>query len=149
MPAAAPGNSGYSAKGDAAERQPRRCGDNDSKGVLAADRVGCFQYSPVEGAKANGLPEPVPDDIKQQRYDRFMQTQADISAARLQQKVGRTIQVLIDEIDDEGAVGRSSADAPEIDGQVFLDGESGLQVGQLLEARVVEAGDYDLWAERI
>lgn len=84
------------------------------------DRVGCFQYSPVEGAKANELPDPVLDEIKQARYDRFMQLQQRISTERLKQKVGQTLPVLIDEVDDEGAIGRSYADAPEIDGCVYL-----------------------------
>ena len=84
------------------------------------DRVGCFKYSPVEGATANQLPDPVPEDVQQQRWERFMETQQVISARRLQRKVGQTLEVLIDDVDEEGAVGRSAADAPEIDGNVFI-----------------------------
>ena len=113
------------------------------------DRVGCFQYSPVTGATANTLPDPVPEAVKQERFERFMQTQAEISAAKLEAKIGQTIDVLIDEIDQEGAIGRSFADAPEIDGQVYLDGELDLQPGQIVTARVRDASDHDLWAERI
>ncbi|MEZ5591780.1 MAG: 30S ribosomal protein S12 methylthiotransferase RimO [Gammaproteobacteria bacterium] len=113
------------------------------------DRVGCFQYSPVTGAAANALPDPVPEAVKQERFERFMQTQAEISAAKLEAKIGQTIDVLIDEIDQEGAIGRSFADAPEIDGQVYLDGELDLQPGQIVTARVRDASDHDLWAERI
>ena len=113
------------------------------------DRVGCFQYSPVTGATANTLPDPVPEAVKQERFERYMQTQAEISAAKLEPKIGQTIDVLIDEIDQEGAIGRSFADAPEIDGQVYLDGALDLQPGQIVSARVLDASDYDLWAERI
>jgi len=113
------------------------------------DRVGCFKYEAVDGAPANELPGAVPEDVKQDRWERFMETQQVISAERLQRKVGSTIEVLIDEVDDEGAIGRSSADAPEIDGNVFLDGEFGLQPGDLVKARVVEAEEYDLVAELI
>ncbi|MCB1679731.1 MAG: 30S ribosomal protein S12 methylthiotransferase RimO [Halioglobus sp.] len=110
------------------------------------DRVGCFQYSPVRGAGANDLPDPVPEVLKQERWERFMALQQEISAARLQAKIGRTIEILIDEADAQGAVGRSAADAPEIDGRVFLDGVGGLQPGDLVEAQVTGADEYDLWA---
>ncbi|MEZ5556855.1 30S ribosomal protein S12 methylthiotransferase RimO [Haliea sp.] len=110
------------------------------------DRVGCFQYSPVAGAPANDLPDQVPDVVKQERWDRFMALQQEISAAKLQAKVGRRIEILIDEVDDQGAIGRSSADAPEIDGKVFLDGVTDLQPGDFVEAEVTAADDYDLWA---
>ena len=110
------------------------------------DRVGCFQYSPVAGAPANDLPDQVPDIVKQERWDRFMALQQEISAAKLQAKVGRRIEILIDEVDDQGAIGRSSADAPEIDGKVFLDGVTDLQPGDFVEAEVTAADDYDLWA---
>ncbi len=109
------------------------------------DRVGCFQYSPVEGAAANELPDPVPEAIKQERYDRFMQVQQKISAARLQQKIGRTLEVLIDEVDHEGAIGRSYADAPEIDGLVYLNGEQSLQPGDKVKVLIEHADEYDLW----
>jgi len=110
------------------------------------DRVGCFKYSPVEGAKANELPDQVPEDVKEERYHRFMATQQLISAARLQAKVGRTIKVLIDEVDDEGAIGRSFADAPEIDGAVYLNGVFDVKPGDVIEAVVDAADEYDLWA---
>ena len=83
------------------------------------DRVGCFKYSPVEGADANALPDRVPEEVKEERWNRFMQLQQQISAERLQEKVGREILVIIDEVDEEGAIGRSMADAPEIDGAVL------------------------------
>ena len=114
------------------------------------DRVGCFQYSPVEGAPANELGlEPVPDEIKQERWERFMAHQQEISAARLQQKIGREIEVLVDEVDADGPIGRSEADAPEIDGMVFLQAARPLRPGDLVRARVTHADEYDLWAEVI
>jgi ribosomal protein S12 methylthiotransferase len=96
-------------------------------------------------AEFNALPDHVPDDVKQGRWERFMALQQEISAARLQDKVGSTIEVLIDEVDAEGAIGRSSADAPEIDGRVFLDGITGVQPGDLVEGEVTGADEYDLW----
>ncbi|WP_372865061.1 30S ribosomal protein S12 methylthiotransferase RimO [Spongiibacter sp.] len=111
------------------------------------DRVGCFQYSPVDGASANELPDPVPEDIKQQRWERFMEVQQRISAAKLQQRIGQQLEVLIDTVDDEGAIGRCYADAPEIDGKVYLDGITDLRPGDALLVDVVGADDYDLWAE--
>jgi ribosomal protein S12 methylthiotransferase len=113
------------------------------------DRVGCFQYSPVEGAKANDLPDHVPDEIKQARYDRFMQLQQEISTERLKQKVGQTLQVLIDEVDDEGAIGRSFADAPEIDGCVYLNGEANVKPGDLVNVLIEHSDEYDLWGTKI
>ena len=114
------------------------------------DRVGCFQYSPVEGAPANELGlEPVPDEIKQERWERFMAHQQEISAARLQQKIGRVIQVLIDEVDEEGPIARSMADAPEIDGNVYIDTEEPLNPGDIVSVRVTAADEYDLWAELV
>ncbi len=115
------------------------------------DRVGCFAYSPVEGAKANEIADPVPEEVKQQRLDRFMQLAADISAARLQKKVGTEIDVIVDEIDlEEGvAIARSKADAPEIDGNVFVtrDDIASIKPGDILRVRVTEATEYDLFAE--
>lgn len=112
------------------------------------DRVGCFQYSPVEGAPANELADPVPDDVKQDRWERFMAHQQAISAARLQTKIGKEISVLVDEIDEDGdAIGRSSADAPEIDGCVYLSSEKTLKPGDLVRAVVTDADEYDLWAD--
>jgi ribosomal protein S12 methylthiotransferase len=113
------------------------------------DRVGCFQYSPVEGAPANALEGAVPDEVKQERYDRFMAHQQAISTERLARKVGKEFDVLIDEVDDEGAVGRSSADAPEIDGSVFVDSAVPLKPGDMVRVRVTDSDEYDLWAEKI
>ena len=110
------------------------------------DRVGCFQYSPVKGARANDLPNPVTDELKQERWERFMALQQEISAAKLQTKIGKTIEILIDEVDADGAIGRSSADAPDIDGRVFLEGAIELSPGDFVEAEVTAADDYDLWA---
>ena len=113
------------------------------------DRVGCFQYSPVDGAPANELGlEPVADEIKQARWERFMAHQQAISAQRLQAKIGREIEVLVDEVDEEGAVARSWADAPEIDGSVFIDAPQ-LQPGDKVRVRIVDADEYDLWAELV
>ncbi len=111
------------------------------------DRVGCFKYEAVDGAPANALPGAVPEAIKQQRWERFMEAQQAISAARLQNKVGRTLPVLIDEVDEEGAIGRSTADAPEIDGNVFLNGEQTLQPGDLVNVTIDHSDEYDLWGE--
>ncbi len=116
------------------------------------DRVGCFKYEPVSGAKANdlGLPQ-VPDDVKAERYARFMETQQVISEAALQAKVGRVIDVLVDEIDDENdeAVARSPWDAPEIDGNVFIPGGTDLKQGDMVKVKIVEAEEYDLVGERV
>jgi len=113
------------------------------------DRVGCFQYSPVAGAKANDLDNPVPDEVKQERWDRFMQTQQAISTAKLQAKVGQQVSVLIDEVDDNGAIGRSYADAPEIDGLVYLNDDLELTPGDIVSVTITHADEYDLWGERI
>ncbi|MEM1112092.1 MAG: 30S ribosomal protein S12 methylthiotransferase RimO [Pseudomonadota bacterium] len=110
------------------------------------DRVGCFQYSPVKGASANDLADHVPEELKQERWERFMALQQEISSAKLQQKVGRTVEILVDEVSAEGAVGRSSADAPDIDGRVFLEGATDLKPGDFVEAEVTAADEYDLWA---
>jgi|TARA_R100000656_G_C3949939_1_gene128266 ribosomal protein S12 methylthiotransferase len=111
------------------------------------DRVGCFKYEAVDGAPANALPGAVPEAIKQHRWERFMEAQQAISTARLQNKVGRTLPVLIDEVDEEGAIGRSTADAPEIDGNVFLNGEQTLQPGDLVNVTIEQSDEYDLWGE--
>jgi ribosomal protein S12 methylthiotransferase len=113
------------------------------------DRVGAFAYSPVDGATANDLPDQIPEEVKQERLDRFMSHQAEISAARLQLKVGRKGRVIIDEVVEEGAVGRSEADAPEIDGQVFIDGATHLKVGDIVDVEFEEADEYDLWAKLV
>ena len=112
------------------------------------DRVGCFKYSPVEGAAANALPGAVPEDVKEERYHRFMQTQAVISESRLASKVGRTLEVLIDEVQGDTALGRSHADAPEIDGNVSVAGAK-LKVGQRVQVKITHADTYDLFGERV
>ena len=109
------------------------------------DRVGCFQYSPVKGAEANSLPDPVPDDIKADRWERFMALQQSISATKLKQKIGTTQTILIDSANDDGAIGRTCADAPEIDGVVHLPGITEFQPGDWVEAEITGADDYDLW----
>ncbi len=109
------------------------------------DRVGCFQYSAVDGAAANDLPDPIPEEIKQSRWETFMARQQQISGQKLQAKVGSTLQVLIDEVDGERAIGRSAGDAPEIDGVVHLEAIPGLKAGDWVEGTVASADDYDLW----
>lgn len=111
------------------------------------DRVGCFMYSPVQGAAANDLPDPVAEEVKQERHERFMLRQQAISAARLQNKVGREIEVLIDEVDTDGAIGRSMADAPEIDGKVFMPGAKDFLPGDWVSGTVSRADEYDLWID--
>ena len=113
------------------------------------DRVGCFQYSPVKGASANALADPVPDEVKQERWDRFMAHQQAISTERLAARVGKEIEVLIDEVDEDGAIGRSSADAPEIDGCVYVDSQTALKPGDKVRVRVTDSDEYDLWAEHL
>ncbi len=109
------------------------------------DRVGCFKYEAVAGAAANDLPDHVPEPVKQERWERFMAVSARISAAKLQAKIGRTLDVLIDAVDtDGGASGRSKADAPEIDGQVHLRDAHGLSVGDIVPVLIEDADDYDL-----
>jgi ribosomal protein S12 methylthiotransferase len=109
-------------------------------------RVGCFKYEPVEGAAANALPEPVPEDVKEDRWHRFMAAQQEVSRALLAAKVGRTIDVIVDEVREDGAVARSQWDAPEIDGSVFLASAPDLKRGDIVKARVTHADAYDLWA---
>lgn len=109
------------------------------------DRVGCFQYSAVKGAAANDLPDPVPEEIKANRWEQFMALQQSISAEKLQRKVGTTQQILIDSVSDEGSTGRTQADAPEIDGVVHLPGVTEFQPGELVEAEITAADEYDLW----
>ena len=117
------------------------------------DRVGCFTYSPVEGATANDLPDHVPEEIKQDRYERFMQVQQEISAAKLQKRIGQTMTVLVDDLEEEFpvAVARSYADAPEIDGNVFVEDidKSQIKAGDLLEVEITDADEYDLYAKLI
>jgi ribosomal protein S12 methylthiotransferase len=111
------------------------------------DRVGCFKYEPVQGACANALGGGVPEEVKEERWHRFMAAQQKISDRLMAAKVGRTIDVVVDEVDEAGAIGRSQWDAPEIDGTVFLNGVSGLKPGAIVKARVAHADAYDLWAE--
>ena len=111
------------------------------------DRVGCFTYSAVDGATANELEGAVPEEVKKERQERFMALQAEISAAKLKAKIGQTHQVIIDEVDEEGAIGRTQADAPEIDGLVFLNGETELMPGDMVTAKIFQADEHDLWAE--
>ena len=113
------------------------------------DRVGCFKYSPVEGALANELPEPVPEEIQEERFQRFMELQQQVSIRKLARKVGQEMTVIIDEVDEEGATGRSFADAPEIDGLVYLNGETDLKPGDMVKVRIDESDEYDLWASLI
>jgi ribosomal protein S12 methylthiotransferase len=117
--------------------------------VAQLDRVGCFKYSPVEGAAANELPDAVPEELKEERLERFMEVQAEISAARLDAKIGREIEVIVDEEDEVGTLARSHADAPEIDGVVYLEGVFDLQPGTRLKVRVEEADEHDLWASPV
>lgn len=113
------------------------------------DRVGCFAYSPVEGAKANDLPGAVPEAVKEERQARFMQTQEDISRRRLAAKVGSDITVLIDQFKPRGATARSMADAPEIDGVVHLSNKKGIKVGEFARVRVTKSDAHDLWGELV
>lgn len=114
------------------------------------DRVGCFQYENVEGAASNALPDHVPDEVKQDRWDRFMAKAQAISEAKLAAKVGQRMDVIIDDIDEDGiATCRTKADAPEIDGNLFIDeATQGLEIGQIVRVEVDEAGEYDLWGKR-
>lgn len=110
------------------------------------DRVGCFTYSPVDGARANALDGAVPEDLKEERWNAFMQTQAEISSARLRNKISTIQEVLVDEVDEQGAIARSKADAPEIDGVVRIPDGQGLSPGMLIEVEIEDADDYDLTA---
>jgi len=111
-------------------------------------RTGCFRYEPVAGAAANDLAGAVPDAVKEERWHRFMAVAKEVSAERLASFVGREIDVIVDEVDADGALCRSKFDAPEIDGSVFLNGDTELKPGDIVKARITHADDYDLWAER-
>jgi ribosomal protein S12 methylthiotransferase len=113
------------------------------------DRVGCFTYSPVKGAVANALVDPVPESVKEERLKRFMAHQAEISRAKMRNRIGTIEQVLVDEVVAEGAVARSRFDAPEIDGQVFIDGATHLQVGDWVKVEIEDADEHDLWGKLI
>lgn len=111
------------------------------------DRVGCFKYSPVEGAKANDLPDPVPEAVKEERYHRLMSLQAEISRERLAAKRGKTMWVLIDEVREDALVGRTQGDAPDIDGVVYVElTETPVKPGQFIEVMIKDSDDYDLFA---
>lgn len=115
------------------------------------DRVGCFQYSPVEGAKANDLPNHIAPEVQEERYHRFMETQSVISAAKLQKKIGQTLDVLIDEVTPDRLIGRTMGDAPEIDGRVYVDGikqskKTPHAIGDIIQAKIIAADAYDLYA---
>lgn len=111
------------------------------------DRVGCFKFSPVEGAAATEMADQVPEEVKEERFHRFMQLQQEISAAKLQRKIGQTLAVIIDEIDAEGIVGRTKADAPEVDGLVYVENQSklALKAGDIINVTITDADEYDLW----
>ena len=111
------------------------------------DRVGCFKFSPVEGAPATEMANQVPEDVKEERFHRFMQLQQEISAERLKQKIGQTLDVIVDEIDDEGIIGRTKADAPEVDGLVYIENLSGapVKVGEFIKVTITHSDEYDLW----
>ena len=111
------------------------------------DRVGCFAYSPVEGAAANSLPDPVPEEVKEERRARFMAVQEKISVARLSRKVGRRMAVLVDEVQKNRAIARSSADAPEIDGVVYIDNAKALKSGEFVNVEITGSDTHDLWAK--
>ena len=117
--------------------------------VARLDRVGAFAYSAVEGAVANALPGAVPEEIKQERLARFMEVQAKISAEKLQHQVGKTLTVLVDSVENDMATARSSADAPEIDGVVYLEDAGNLKPGDFCQVRVTRAGEHDLWAQPV
>ena len=113
------------------------------------DRVGCFTYSPVEGAAANALPDAVDPDVAEDRLARFMNVQARISAQKLQKKIGSEITVLVDEVGEEGIIARSQADAPEIDGLVYLPGDLDVAPGDMIRVRVTDADEHDLYADSV
>ncbi|MEQ1525972.1 MAG: 30S ribosomal protein S12 methylthiotransferase RimO [Gallionella sp.] len=113
------------------------------------DRVGAFKYSPVKGAQANELPDHIAPEIQEQRLARLMMLQAEISEQRLQRKIGKTMQVLVDEVDEDGAVARSAADAPEIDGSVFIENAGHLTVGDIVMVKIIDSDEHDLWAELV
>ena len=111
------------------------------------DRVGCFKFSPVEGAPATEMADQVPEDVKEERFHRFMQLQQEISAERLKQKIGQTLDVIVDEIDNEGIIGRTKADAPEVDGLVYIENLSctPVKVGEFIKVTITHSDEYDLW----
>ncbi|PZQ47741.1 MAG: 30S ribosomal protein S12 methylthiotransferase RimO [Rhodovulum sulfidophilum] len=122
----------------------------DWLGEARLDRVGCFKYENVEGARANALPDHVPDAVKQERWERFMETAQAISAEKMEAKVGTRVEAIVDTVDAEGATCRTWADAPEIDGELFIDADfEGLRPGDIVTVEVEEAADYDLWGRLV
>jgi ribosomal protein S12 methylthiotransferase len=114
------------------------------------DRVGCFKYENVAGARSNALPDHVPEEVKEERWHRFMEKAQAISEAKLAEKVGTRLEVIVDAVDEDAATCRTKADAPEIDGCLFIDaGHEGLAPGDIVTVEVDEAGDYDLWGRRV
>jgi ribosomal protein S12 methylthiotransferase len=113
------------------------------------DRVGCFPYSPVEGAAANALPDPVPEPVKEERLARFMEVQAEISRAKLAARVGQRLTVLVDEVEGDELIARSYGEAPEIDGVVIIPGAWELDPGDFIEVEVTDSEDHDLWARPV
>ncbi|MED5532098.1 MAG: 30S ribosomal protein S12 methylthiotransferase RimO, partial [Pseudomonadota bacterium] len=122
----------------------------DWLGEVKLDRVGCFKYNNVKGAKANELPGHIDDETKQDRWDRFMTKAQQLSEAKLQSKIGTVQTVIVDEVDADGAVCRTMADAPEIDGNLFIDRNfSQLKPGQIVNVKVDESNEYDLWGSPV
>ena len=119
----------------------------DFVGEAKIARAGCFKYEPVEGATANAIEGAVPDAVKEERWHRFMEAQQKVSVSLMAERVGKRFDVLIDEVDEDGAIGRSPWDAPEIDGNVFVNDAAGLKPGDLVPVTVLHADEYDLWAE--
>lgn len=118
--------------------------------VAQLDRVGCFTYENVAGARATALPDHLPEEVKQDRWERFMQKAQQISEAKLATKLGKELQVIVDEVDEEAATCRTMADAPEIDGNLFIDSDfEDLTIGDIITVKVDEAGAYDLWGQRV
>ena len=118
--------------------------------VAQLDRVGCFTYENVAGARATALPDHLPEEVKQNRWERFMQKAQQISEAKLAKKLGKELQVIVDDVDEEAATCRTMADAPEIDGNLFIDSDfEDLTIGDIITVKVDEAGAYDLWGQRI
>ena len=113
--------------------------------IAQLDRVGCFQYSPVDGAAANDLDNHVPEELKQERWERFMETQQEISTQKLHTKIGQKLEVLVDEANAEEIVARSAADAPEIDGNVFLEPNPEVEAGDFIQVKIHNANEYDLY----
>lgn len=113
------------------------------------DRVGCFKYENVAGASANALADHVDEDVKEERFNRLTELAREVTDRRMQAKVGRTFDVIIDEVDEDGAIGRTKADSPEVDGSVFIEEPGAVAQGDIIQAKVFAAEDYDLWAERV